>query len=121
MQLAPKETAMHRNQRNWPTMHPSIQREVAEVQIADLHRQAEHDRTARAIRLARKTDARHFVSGQLATVLARRVLAVLAATARGQARHHLTVLSRTDRTTPDQGGRSGHPVDPDLQIRIPAH
>jgi hypothetical protein len=73
---------MDRSQRSWPTMHPSIQGEVAKGRIADLHRQAERDRTARATRPARKTHARHFAPGQLATVLARRVLAVLAAHSR---------------------------------------
>src|SRR5690242_13074315 len=29
----------------------------------------------------------------------------------------LTDFSQTDRTPPDQGGRSGHPLDSDLRIR----
>jgi hypothetical protein len=70
---------MNRSQRSWPTMHPSIQGEVAKGRIADLHRQAERDRTARATKPVRKTHDRHFVPGQLATLLARRVLAMLAA------------------------------------------
>jgi hypothetical protein len=71
---------MSRIQRTWPTMHPSIQGEVAKGRISDLHRQADRDRMARATtRPARKTHDRHFVPGQLATILARRVLAVLAA------------------------------------------
>ena len=70
---------MSRIQRSWPTMHPSIHGEVAKTRVADMHRQAERDHMARATRSARKAHDRHFVPGQLATVLARRVLAVLAA------------------------------------------
>jgi hypothetical protein len=33
----------------------------------------------------------------------------------------LTAFSRTGRTKPDQSGRSGHPVDPDLQLRTVPH
>jgi hypothetical protein len=33
----------------------------------------------------------------------------------------LTAVSQTDRTAPDQGGRSGHRADPDLRIRILPH
>jgi hypothetical protein len=79
-------------------MHPTIHGEVARARIADLHRQAERDRMARATRLARKTHERHFVPGHLATVLARRALAVLAA-------HSPRVgSSRHRRTAPIEGG-----------------
>jgi hypothetical protein len=60
-------------------MHPIIHGEVAQARIADLHRQAERDRIAQAARLARKAHDRHFMPSHLTTVLARRVLAVLAA------------------------------------------
>ncbi len=60
-------------------MHPIIVNEVAKARIADWHRQAERDRMARAARLARRKHDRHFAPGHLATVLARRVLAVLSA------------------------------------------
>src|SRR2546421_31172 len=33
----------------------------------------------------------------------------------------LTAFSQTDRTAPDQSGRSGHPMDPELRLRILAH
>jgi hypothetical protein len=60
-------------------MHPIIANEVAKARIADWHRQAERDRMARAARLARREHDRRFAPGQLATVFARRVLAVLGA------------------------------------------
>lgn len=59
-------------------MHPIIHGELAKARIAELHRQAERDRMARAARPARKTHDRHFAPGQLVAVLTRRVLAVLA-------------------------------------------
>ena len=60
-------------------MHPIIHPQVAQAQIADLHRQTERDRTARAAALARKTHDGHSAPPHLATLLARRLLAVLAA------------------------------------------
>jgi hypothetical protein len=60
-------------------MHPAIQNDLAQARIADWHRQADRHRMARTARLARKAHRRHFVPGHLAAVLARRVLAVLAA------------------------------------------
>ena len=60
-------------------MHPIIGNDVAKPQIADWHRQAERDRLAEAARPARKAPVRRFEPGHLATVLARRVRAVLAA------------------------------------------
>jgi hypothetical protein len=60
-------------------MHPIIGNEVAKARIADWHRQAERDRLARAARLTRKTPERRSVPSDLATVLARRVRAMLAA------------------------------------------
>jgi hypothetical protein len=60
-------------------MHPIIHGELAKARIADLHRQAERDRMARAARFARRTHDRHFMPGHLAAVLACRVLAVVAA------------------------------------------
>lgn len=79
-------------------MHPIIHDELARARIADLHRQAERDRMAQAARSARKTHDRHFMPGHLAAVLARRVLAVVAA-------HSPPVGSSHDRRTPPiQGG-----------------
>lgn len=60
-------------------MHPTIHQQLAKARTADLLRQAERDRMARTARLARKEHHRHLMPGHLATVLARRVLAVLAA------------------------------------------
>lgn len=57
-------------------MHPTIISEVAKHRIADWHRQADRDRTARAARAVRRTHA-HRRPGHLATVLARRVRAAL--------------------------------------------
>lgn len=59
-------------------MHPMIDDRAAKARIADLHGQAERDRTARAVRLARKHH-RQFVSGEPATGFARRAFAVLGA------------------------------------------
>jgi hypothetical protein len=53
-------------------MRPIILHQVTKARIADLHRQAERDRMARTARLARKAHSRHFVPGDLATILARR-------------------------------------------------
>jgi hypothetical protein len=63
-------------------MYPTLHYELAKARTADLHRQAERDRAARTARLTRKAHRRHFVAGDLATVFARRVLAVLALAAR---------------------------------------
>jgi hypothetical protein len=60
-------------------MHPIIHGDVAKARISELHQQAERDRMARAARAARKAHGRHFVPRRLATVAARRVLAMLAA------------------------------------------
>jgi hypothetical protein len=60
-------------------MHPTIMSEVAKHRIADWHRQAGRDRTARAARAARKQHTSHLRPGHLATVLARRVRAALGA------------------------------------------
>jgi hypothetical protein len=59
-------------------MYPTLHYELAKARTADLHRQAERDIAARAARLIRKTHRRHFMADGLATVFARRVLAVLA-------------------------------------------
>ena len=59
-------------------MHPIIHPRVAQAQTADLHRQAERDRMARAA-LAREAHDRHPAPTHLATLLARRLLVVLAA------------------------------------------
>jgi hypothetical protein len=86
-------------------MHPIIHGELARARIADLHRQAERDRMARAAGFARKTHDRHVTPGHLTTVLARcttvvarRVLAVLAS-------HSPRAASSHDRrTAPIEGG-----------------
>jgi hypothetical protein len=63
--------------RSWS--HGVVNQWVAAARVtADLHRQAERDRVARAARLARK-HRRQFVPGELAPGFARRVLAVLGA------------------------------------------
>jgi hypothetical protein len=59
-------------------MHPITDDGAARARIADLHRQAERHRVARAGRLARK-DRRQFVPGEAAEGFARRVLVVLGA------------------------------------------
>jgi hypothetical protein len=79
-------------------MHPIIHGELARARIADLHRQAERDRMARAARFAHRTHDRHVVPGHLAAVLARHVLEVVAA-------HSPRVGSSHDRrTAPIEGG-----------------
>jgi hypothetical protein len=60
-------------------MHPIILYEIKKARIADWHQQAERDRMAQAARLARRERDRGFAPGHLATVLARRVLAMLTA------------------------------------------
>ena len=63
-------------------MHPIMGYEVAKARIADLQRQAESDRMARAARAARKDGSRLFVPGHWTMALARRVLAVLGRSSR---------------------------------------
>jgi hypothetical protein len=81
-------------------MHPTIRGQVAKARIADWHRQADRDRMARATRLARTTHDRHVMPGHLTTVLARRVLAVLATHSPRAASSH------NRRTAPIEGGTS---------------
>ena len=57
-------------------MHPTMHYHLAKARIADLHQQAERDRTARAARLA-STDRRLLMPAHQAMALARRALAVL--------------------------------------------
>jgi hypothetical protein len=57
-------------------MHPTIMNDIAKDRIADWHRQAERDSTARAARAARAGHARRRAT-HLATVLARRMRAAL--------------------------------------------
>jgi hypothetical protein len=57
-------------------MHPTIMNDIAKDRIADWHRQAGRDRTARAARAARTGHARPR-PGHLAAVVARRVRAAL--------------------------------------------
>jgi hypothetical protein len=62
-------------------MHPSIQHQLASARIADLHRQAERGRMARAARSARRCQQapRQYSAGRRPSFLsARRVIAVLA-------------------------------------------
>jgi hypothetical protein len=58
-------------------MHPIMHYDLAKARIADLHHQAERDRTARAARLARTDGSRLLVPAHQAMALARRALAVL--------------------------------------------
>jgi hypothetical protein len=58
------------------TMHPTIMNDIAKDRIADWHRQADRDRTARAARAARTQHPRQSPT-HLAAVLARRVRAGL--------------------------------------------
>jgi hypothetical protein len=63
-------------------MHPIIQHQLMNARIADLHRQADHDRLARAATKARRLrheEGRRLVGGRPATVLARCLHAVLPA------------------------------------------
>lgn len=57
-------------------MHPTIMSDIAKHRIADWHRQADRDRTARAARAAR-TKHPHRRPSHLAYVLARRVSAAV--------------------------------------------
>jgi hypothetical protein len=63
-------------------MHPTIEHQLTQDRIADLHRQAERHRLARAARCTPQTPTgkrkRSFVPGRT-TVLARRVLTSLSA------------------------------------------
>lgn len=54
-------------------MHSTIMSDVAKHRIADWHRQADRDRTARAAPAARRNHANRRGPGHLATILARRV------------------------------------------------
>ncbi len=61
-------------------MHPTIQHDIMQARVADLHRQAERDRLAQAVSRGRRTlreRGRRSVPGATATVLARRLLAAL--------------------------------------------
>ena len=58
-------------------MHPIMGYQAKKAQIADLHRQAERDRTARAALAARKDSNTLQAPGHRAAALARRVLTVL--------------------------------------------
>jgi hypothetical protein len=63
-------------------MYPSIQHDLMKTRVADLHRQAERDRVARAVSRTRRAqihERRRSVRGHPATVLARRALTWLAA------------------------------------------
>jgi hypothetical protein len=51
--------------------------QLMKARVADLHRQAERDRMARAARLTRKEPSRLLVPAHRAMALARRVLAAL--------------------------------------------
>jgi hypothetical protein len=55
-------------------MHPTMQYELMNARIADLHRQAQRDRTAKAAIRSRRAPAHHrarFVFGRAVTVVAR--------------------------------------------------
>jgi hypothetical protein len=58
-------------------MHPIMGYEANKARIADLHRQAERDRMARAALAARKNSNTLQAPAHQAAALARRVLAVL--------------------------------------------
>jgi len=63
-------------------MHPIMHDELNKARIADLHRQAERDRLARAAAQARRTPREHGkdpVGGRSARVFARRLLIILGA------------------------------------------
>ena len=62
-------------------MHPTIQRQLVNARTADLHRQAEHDRLARAVRQVRQQqEHRRCPAGDRpASVFARRLYALLPA------------------------------------------
>ncbi|HYB87007.1 MAG TPA: hypothetical protein VEC76_09165 [Streptosporangiaceae bacterium] len=64
-------------------MHSAIARELVKERVADLHRQASHDRTVQAARRAQRgheAHHKHRLPGGLttATLTARRILAILA-------------------------------------------
>jgi hypothetical protein len=67
------------------TMHPTIMSDIAKDRIADWHRQADRDRTARAARAARPQHPRR-TPAHLAAVLARRVRPLVAGARRANAR-----------------------------------
>jgi hypothetical protein len=55
-------------------MHPTMQYELMNARVADLHRQAQRDRTARVATQSRRAQAHHrarFVLGRAVTVVAR--------------------------------------------------
>jgi hypothetical protein len=55
-------------------MHPTMQYELMNARVADLHRQAQRDRAARAAIRSRRAQAHHrarFVLGRAVTVVAR--------------------------------------------------
>ena len=58
-------------------MHPIMHYDLAKARIADLHKQAERDRMARAARLARTDGSRLLAPAHHAMALARHALAVL--------------------------------------------
>jgi hypothetical protein len=63
-------------------MHPIIERDMAQARVADLHRQADRDRTARAASLTPHTRREKRRPGRAparTAVLARRVLTSLSA------------------------------------------
>jgi hypothetical protein len=63
-------------------MHPIIERDVMQARVAELHRRAERDRTARTAsrtpHTRREKRGTKFMSGRMA-ILARRALATLSA------------------------------------------
>jgi precorrin isomerase len=55
-------------------MHPTMQYELMNARVADLHRQAQRDRTAQAAIRSRRAQAHHrarFVLGRAVTAVAR--------------------------------------------------
>lgn len=71
-------------------MHPTARRYLMNARVEDLHRKAEHDRLAKAASHARRARADHgkqWTAGHLATVLARRALALLGARGHAGRRH----------------------------------
>jgi hypothetical protein len=62
-------------------MHPALSYEIAKAHIADLHRQAQRDALASAVRQARRARRRESAHRQPTrrSVAARRVIAVLSA------------------------------------------
>jgi hypothetical protein len=52
-------------------MHPALPCELTQAHIADLHRQADRDRTASRARRARRADHRHAATAHRSPVLPR--------------------------------------------------